>query len=199
MGSLLKVGVIGLGILGDQYVHFFQEHPQTRVVAVADTRSELAGRIGAATGSQGYTDYGEMLKAQALDLVVVATPDPYHRNPVVAALEAGVPNVIQEKPLATTLEDALAICEAVEQRQARSFSSTTPNRAAVRHRHALCDPARVAGRSGLWRGAAGRQHHRATWAVGRPEPRVGDRVIHGAFPAESRRGPAPAGTSARPR
>ena len=121
MGSQLNVGVIGVGILGEQYVRFFGEHPQTRVAAVADIRPEVAGRIGTAAGAQVYTDYDEMLKAQGLDVVVVATPDPAHRRPVVAALEAGVPNVIQEKPMATTVADALAICEAAEKRRAKLF------------------------------------------------------------------------------
>jgi predicted dehydrogenase len=121
MGAPLNVGVIGAGILGEQYVQFFREHPQTRVAAVADNRSQAAAGIGTAVGAEVYTDYGEMLRAQALDVVVVATPDPFHRDPVVAALEAGVPNVIQEKPLATTVEDALAICEAAENRRAKLF------------------------------------------------------------------------------
>ena len=72
-------------------------------------------------GARAYTDYGELLRQHALDLVVVATPDPLHREPVIAALEAGVPNIIQEKPLATTVEDAGAIYEAVERRRARLF------------------------------------------------------------------------------
>ncbi len=130
MSAPLKVGVIGLGILGEQYVRFFQEHPQTQVAAVADIRSAQAERIGAAASAAAFTDFGDMLKKQALDLVVVATPDPYHRDPVVAALEAGVPNIIQEKPLATTVEDALAICEAVEQRRAKLFVNYA-NRAAA--------------------------------------------------------------------
>jgi predicted dehydrogenase len=121
MGLLLNVGVIGAGILGEQYVRFFREHPETQVAAVADVRSQAAERIGTAAGAQVYTDYREMLKAQALDLVVVATPDPSHRDPVIAALEAGAPNVILEKPLATTLADALAICETVEKRRAKLF------------------------------------------------------------------------------
>jgi predicted dehydrogenase len=121
MGTPLNVGIIGLGILGEQYVRFFQEHPQTQVAAVADVRSAQANRIGAAAGAAAFTDFGDMLRAQALDLVVVATPDPYHRDPVVAALQAGVPNIIQEKPLATTVEDALEICENVERRHAKLF------------------------------------------------------------------------------
>jgi predicted dehydrogenase len=71
-----------------------------------------------------------MLRQHALDLVAVATPDPFHREPAIAALEAGVPNVILEKPLATTWEDALAIYEATEKHKARLFVNFA-NRAAA--------------------------------------------------------------------
>lgn len=121
MSTPLNVGVVGLGILGEQYVRFFQEHAATRVAAVADVRAPLAERFAASTGAAAYADYADMLKAHTLDLVVVATPDPDHRAPVVAALDAGVPNIIQEKPLATTVEDAVAICDAVERRRAKLF------------------------------------------------------------------------------
>jgi len=70
-----------------------------------------------------------MLKDHALDLVVVATPDPLHKEPTLACLDAGVPCVFQEKPLATTLPDAEAICEAVERHGARLFVNYA-NRAA---------------------------------------------------------------------
>jgi predicted dehydrogenase len=117
----LTVGIIGLGILGEQYTNTLMEHPATQVVAVADVRGDAAERCAARAGAQPYHDYREMLRDHALDLVIVATPDPLHRDPTLAALEAGVPNIIQEKPLAVTTEDALAICEAVERRRARLF------------------------------------------------------------------------------
>lgn len=130
MKPVLNVGVIGLGILGEQYVRFFREHPAIRVAAVADIRAEVAQRVADQAQVQAHTDYREMLKEHTLDLVVVATPDPLHREPAMAALEAGVPNVILEKPLATMWEDALAIYEAVEKRQARLFVNFA-NRAAA--------------------------------------------------------------------
>ncbi len=121
MGKTLSTGIIGLGILGGEYARFLEARPDVKVVAVADVRPEAAERVAAEVGATAYTDYREMLRRHALDLVVVATPDPLHREPTVAALEAGVPNIIQEKPLATTVEDAEAICEAVERRGARLF------------------------------------------------------------------------------
>ncbi|HUV93746.1 MAG TPA: Gfo/Idh/MocA family oxidoreductase, partial [Anaerolineae bacterium] len=106
MSNTLKAGVIGLGILGSQHAQFLHRHPRVELLAVADIRSDAARRVGRELGAQPYTDYREMLRDHALDLVTVATPDNLHREPTVAALEAGVPNIMQEKPLATTWEDA---------------------------------------------------------------------------------------------
>lgn len=127
--SRLKTGVIGLGILGEQYVRFFREHAATELVAVADVRSDVLQRIAAQTGAQAFDDCRALLKAHKLDLVAVATPDPLHRDPALAVVEAGVPNVILEKPLTTTLDDAQALCEAVERRGTRLFVNFA-NRAA---------------------------------------------------------------------
>ncbi|NLG51859.1 MAG: Gfo/Idh/MocA family oxidoreductase [Chloroflexi bacterium] len=119
--SKLRVGVIGLGILGSQHTSYLHEHEATQVVAVADIRPDVAQRVAGQVGAQGYGDYQEMLRQHALDLVVVATPDPLHREPVMAALAAGVPNILEEKPFASTWEDALDMYEAVERRGARLF------------------------------------------------------------------------------
>ena len=121
MSERLKAGVIGLGILGGQHVRFLTDQPEVEVVAVADIRAQQAQEVGGEVGAQPYDDYARMLQEQKLDLVVVATPDPGHRGPVVGAIEAGVPTVIQEKPMATTVADAEAMVEAAEKAGARIF------------------------------------------------------------------------------
>ncbi len=117
----LQVGVVGAGLLGSAHARNLDENPQTQVAAVCDLRLETAQAVAAPLGAQAYGDIQEMLQAHVLDLVVVATPDPYHREPSMAAMQAGVPNILQEKPLATTVEDALALYEAAEQRGTRFF------------------------------------------------------------------------------
>ena len=117
----LQAGVVGLGILGSQYTTFLDEQPETRVVGVADIRSEVAREVGAPVGAEPYDDYERMFEEQTLDLAVVATPDPLHREPVIAAIEAGVPVVIQEKPMATTVEDAETMLETAEEAGAWIF------------------------------------------------------------------------------
>lgn len=118
---VLKAGVVGLGILGSQYTTFLDEQPETQVVGVADIRSEIAREVGAPVGAEPYDDYERMFQEQTLDLAVIATPDPLHRDPVMAAIEAGVPVVIQEKPMATTVEDAEVMLEAAEEAGAWIF------------------------------------------------------------------------------
>jgi predicted dehydrogenase len=54
-----------------------------------------------------------MFSKEDLDFVYVATPDFAHREPVVAAAERGV-NILVEKPLAITVEDATAMLAAVK-------------------------------------------------------------------------------------
>jgi len=121
MPNKLKAGVIGLGILGQQHAEFLHNHPAVEVVAVSDLRKPAAEQVAAKVGATAFTDYAEMFKQHALDLVVVATPDHLHRAPTLAAIAAGVPNILQEKPLATSLEDADAIYNAVERAGTRFF------------------------------------------------------------------------------
>jgi len=129
MGEQLRAGVIGLGILGSQHAEHLANHPSVRLVAVADIRQAVAEEIASCHEAEAYADYRQMLKDHTLDLVVVATPDPLHKEPTLACLGAGVPSIFQEKPLATTLSNAEAICEAVERHGARLFVNYA-NRAA---------------------------------------------------------------------
>lgn len=121
MSVQLRAGVIGLGILGGQHARFLDEQPETSVVAVADIRREAAEKVGGLIGAQVYTDYERMLAEQSPDIVAIATPDPLHRDPVLATIRAGVPYVILEKPLATTVADAEAMYEAAERAGTRIF------------------------------------------------------------------------------
>ena len=81
----LTVGVIGLGILGSQHAQFLQDQPELEVVAVTDVISSRAQAVATQVTAQAYTDYTNMLREHTLDIAVVATPDPMHKEPVLAA------------------------------------------------------------------------------------------------------------------
>lgn len=110
----LTVGVVGTGRLGGRHANYAASHPDVCLKAVADTRTSVGRTIARETGATWYADYKTMLKKEDLDLVIVATPDPLHRDPVVAAARAGVPHIITEKPMATSQTDARRMRDAVQ-------------------------------------------------------------------------------------
>jgi predicted dehydrogenase len=106
MTDKIRIGVIGLGIMGEQYARIYRAHPLAEVTAVCTRRRERLDEIGEKYGiQQRYTDYAEMLAQAPVDAVCVATPDFAHFEPVKAAIEAGK-HVLCEKPFTTDLCEA---------------------------------------------------------------------------------------------
>lgn len=106
MTERVRVGVIGLGVMGEQYVRIYQAHPLAEVTAVSTRSQQRLDEIGGKYGIEArYSDYEEMLSRAPIDAVCVATPDFAHYAPVKAALEAGK-HVLCEKPFTTMLSEA---------------------------------------------------------------------------------------------
>jgi predicted dehydrogenase len=102
----VRIGIIGLGVMGEQYASIYSDHPMAQLVAVSSRRQakvdEFRERFRVPFG---YTDYHRMLEASDLDAVVVATPDHLHFEPARAALLSGR-HVLVEKPFTTHLAEA---------------------------------------------------------------------------------------------
>ena len=114
--SRLRAGVIGCGV-GAQHAFAYQQHPDVDLVAICDVNPAIFQKVytgaGVEKGSvREYTDYKELLRAEKLDLVSVATPDQYHAGPVTEAAAAGAAGILCEKPIASSLEDADRMIEA---------------------------------------------------------------------------------------
>ena len=105
----MKVGVIGAGFMGAIHAQVYRDLPNAELVAVADPNTERAVR--AAGTAQVFADYREMFGQTELDLVSICTKDDFHREPALAAAEAGV-HIMLEKPVAATYEDAVLITQA---------------------------------------------------------------------------------------
>jgi predicted dehydrogenase len=129
--------VVGCGILGTNHAKFFSRHPKTELVAVADVVKDRAEKLAIALGVKAYADAADMFAAEHPDIAVVATPDPFHRAPIVAAAEAKVPNLITEKPMATTEADARAMYDAAKRNGSRLWvhlpTRTAPQEIASRY------------------------------------------------------------------
>ncbi len=109
-------GLIGAGIVGGAWhAHVYHHMPRAELVAICDLDEararEVADRYGVA---HVYTDYRDLLARDDIAAVSIATPDFAHRAIAIAAAQAGK-HILVEKPLATTVADADAIIEAVEE------------------------------------------------------------------------------------
>ena len=110
----LRAGVLGLGI-GKQHALAYQHHPNVDLVAICDTNTQLMADFCAEKrlDVHRYGSYADMLRREHLDIVSVCTPDHLHVDHLLPALEAGC-HVMQEKPLATSMEDACRMVDAVD-------------------------------------------------------------------------------------
>jgi len=114
MGDNVRIGIIGVGFIGEYHVQSFQSLPEAQVVAICDVNearlAEIKGRYDVPAA---YTNYSEMLRKENLDGIMIATADHLHREPAQAVAAAAIPFIL-EKPIATTLLDAEAIINAAE-------------------------------------------------------------------------------------
>lgn len=110
----LRIAVIGVGLLGERHARFWAQQADVELVAVADTNIDRAALVANTWHApKSYPDLNHMIAGERLDAVSVATPDFAHREPVIAALDAGL-HVLVEKPLALSSEDARAMIAAAK-------------------------------------------------------------------------------------
>ncbi len=114
MEKKFRCAVIGMGILGSQHAQRLNRHEGMEVAAVCDMKAEKARTWAEQNSCRWYKDFRDMYKQENLDLVVVATQDPYHKDPIIQACEHKIPYVISEKPLTTCVEEAYEIQDAAE-------------------------------------------------------------------------------------
>ena len=106
-----KIGIVGCGIRGRLFQRALASVGGVAVSGMCDpspSARDLASRQFDGPVLEWYED----VYALGLDAAIVATPDFAHREPAVAAATAGL-TLMVEKPLATTIEDAQAIQDAV--------------------------------------------------------------------------------------
>jgi UDP-N-acetylglucosamine 3-dehydrogenase len=110
----IGIGIIGAGYMGKTHSLHHSQLKGVRLMAVADVNLEAAQELATQYEiPQVYRNYQELLASPDVDAVSICTPDAVHRGPGVMAAEAGK-HILLEKPIATTIEDAKAILEAVE-------------------------------------------------------------------------------------
>ncbi|MBD2862321.1 Gfo/Idh/MocA family protein [Paenibacillus oceani] len=109
----IRVGIIGTGaIFRLGHAPGWTSHSHVELVAFCDPREDEAKRLAQQYGvTKVYSDYRVMLEQEKLDAVGVATPNKYHAEISIYALNKGL-HVFCEKPDAMTPEEAQQMADA---------------------------------------------------------------------------------------
>ena len=112
-GSVLRVGVVGVGNISGQYFQAAPRLPNLRITAIADLDAERAAKVAADVPGARAAKPAELYAAEDVDLVLNLTIPAAHAEVAQAAI-AGGKHVYGEKPLAATAAEARAVLEAAE-------------------------------------------------------------------------------------
>lgn len=109
----VKLALAGVGAFGRKHLDALREIDEVDVISVIDP-SGSAATIAAEHGIAHHgTELAEALAIDEVDAVILATPTPIHAAQAIECMEAGK-HVAVEIPMADSLADARAVCDAQE-------------------------------------------------------------------------------------
>ncbi len=116
----LKVAVIGAGSMGMNHLRVLKDldEEQVQLVGIAETNEPTLQRAKRRFDVPGYMDYRQMIEETCPDLVAVVVPTHVHFEVASYVLDRGI-NVLLEKPITSTVEEALALIRLAQLRNAK--------------------------------------------------------------------------------
>jgi len=109
-GQPLRVGVIGVGIMGANHARVFASLPEVQLVAVADPSQAQRDLVTRVLGTPAVETPEELL-ALDIDAVTIAAPTHLHHEMAQKCIARGL-HVLVEKPIASNVEEGRDIIAA---------------------------------------------------------------------------------------
>jgi len=116
----IVMGAVGVGSMGTGDMRGFIRRDRVRMVAVCDVDKGHRDRAKSIVDNRyqnkdcrTYLDFRDLTGRGDLDAVMIAMPDHWHAIASIAAARAGL-DIHAQKPLARTVHEGRAICDAVE-------------------------------------------------------------------------------------
>src|SRR5260370_26316661 len=89
-GRALRVGVVGVGVMGANHARVLSEFPGIELAGVADPDRKQAHFVGGTLGCPALASIGELL-ARGVDAVTIAAPTHLPRDMALTFIARGVP------------------------------------------------------------------------------------------------------------
>lgn len=117
--DIIHFAIIGAGHIGQRHAHMIHNNPRAQLVAVADVK--IREELNLSPEIPLYESLEEMLMHHAnIDVVCIATPNGYHSQHAIQALNMGR-HVVVEKPMALSTEECDAMMEEADKRNKQIF------------------------------------------------------------------------------
>jgi predicted dehydrogenase len=113
---VLRIGVVGLGAIGQEHLNIYRKLPGVQVSALADVNRGLATELAAHSSASVFASTADMLAAGEVDAISLCTPDHLHYADALTAIQAGV-HLLVEKPISADAQQADALVRAAEASQ----------------------------------------------------------------------------------
>lgn len=107
----LRMGVIGVGYLGQHHARIYSELENVELVAVADINTRKSEDIAKTYGCKSFSSYAGILKI--CDALSIVTPTTTHHDIAMDCLRAGK-DILIEKPISENIDEARDIIEEAE-------------------------------------------------------------------------------------
>ncbi len=110
----LGLAIVGAGRIGLIRGEIAAKHPNIGWIGIAETRADRGKQVAERIGADFVTtDFRELLRRPEATAAVIATDEHLHVDPILTAVEHGLPLMI-EKPLATELAESARVLAAIE-------------------------------------------------------------------------------------
>src|SRR6516165_5590786 len=106
----LRVGVIGVGVMGSNHARVLAELPGVKLVGVADPDRKRCDQVARSLGCASFADADGLVR-RGVDAVTIAAPTHFHREIAIDCATRGI-HVLVEKPIASTVEESRSIVAA---------------------------------------------------------------------------------------
>src|SRR6266851_1349932 len=108
--SLLRLGVVGVGVMGSNHARVIAELPGVEFVGVADPDRPQANFVAETLGCAAVGDLDELIEL-GIDAATIAAPTHLHHDLALACIRRGI-HVMVEKPIASSAEEGRSIIAA---------------------------------------------------------------------------------------
>lgn len=117
----VKFALVGCGRISKNHFASLEKHSErAELVDVCDINSDALKEAVRSTGARGHNNIDSLLESSDADVVILTTPSGLHPVQAIKSFSKGF-NVVSEKPMATRMDDGIAMVKAADEANKRLF------------------------------------------------------------------------------